>query len=249
MPHERGRLLDRAAGVGAERPRREPGGDRSRRAAATSRPGRAPGPTGCASGRRPSSRSTSPSRTRPCSSCRAATGRPPCSAPRRSRRRPGRSPRGSASRPSSRRPCVVITSLSAIGTPVARRLVDGAQVRVQLAVALGDRVEVRGVQLGGGDLAAARAAPSPPRRSGAACRSRPCPPSARERPPRGAREAPPTRYRARRTCLCRICAECATSTGGAASAARGRRRPRARARSRAPARAGATAAARPRPRR
>ena len=72
---ERRRLLDRAAGVGAERPRREAGRDRGRRAAARAAGHARRGPTGCATGRRPSSRSTSPSRTRPCSSCRAAAAR------------------------------------------------------------------------------------------------------------------------------------------------------------------------------
>ena len=101
---ERGRQLDRAAGVGAERPRREPAPRRRLPSRRPSRPGRASGPTGCASARRRSSRSRSPSRTRRCSSCRAGAGRPPCSALRRSRRTPGRSCRGSSSRPSCGRP-------------------------------------------------------------------------------------------------------------------------------------------------
>ena len=70
----------------------------------SSRPARAPGPRGCARGRSRSSRSTSPSRTRPCSSCRAS-GRPrrPAAA-RRSRCRAGGGPPGSATRPWSARP-------------------------------------------------------------------------------------------------------------------------------------------------
>ncbi len=101
---ERRRLLDRAAGVGAERPggetrlrRRLPSRRRSRRA-------RGLDPTGSASGRTPSSRSTSPSRTRPCSSCRSSAVPLPCSGPQRSSRRPVCSRRGSWSRRSSRRP-------------------------------------------------------------------------------------------------------------------------------------------------
>ncbi len=85
------RQLDRAAGVGAERPGREARRDRRGRAAAGAAGDARRDPTGSASGRRRSSRSRSPSRTRRCSSCRAAAGRPPCSARRRSRRRPGRS--------------------------------------------------------------------------------------------------------------------------------------------------------------
>ncbi len=68
---ERRRLLDRAARVGAERPRGEARGHGRRRAAARAAGHARRGPTGCASARRRSSRSRSPSRTRPCSSCRA----------------------------------------------------------------------------------------------------------------------------------------------------------------------------------
>ena len=69
---ERRRLADRAAGVGAERERRDAGRDRRRRAAATSRPGTRVGSHGLRVGAvARSSRWTSPSRTRPCSSCRA----------------------------------------------------------------------------------------------------------------------------------------------------------------------------------
>ena len=51
-------------------------------------------------------------------------------------------------------PLVEMTSLSAIGMLVPSGSADRPEVRVQLAVALADRVEVRGVQLGGRDLAA-----------------------------------------------------------------------------------------------
>ena len=54
------------------RPPPPPSRPRSRRA-------RASGPTGCGWGRRPSSRWTSPSRTRPCSACRGWAAPPPCS--------------------------------------------------------------------------------------------------------------------------------------------------------------------------
>jgi hypothetical protein len=46
-----------------------------------------------------------------------------------------------------------MTSLSAIGMP-RRRLVAASQVAVELRVALGDRLQVRGVELRGGHLAA-----------------------------------------------------------------------------------------------
>ena len=101
---ERRGLLDRAAGVGAERPRREPARDRGRRAAARAAGDALGVPRDCATGRTRSSRSTSPSRTRRCSSCRGGAARAACSAPRRSRRRRARSSRGSSSRRSSARP-------------------------------------------------------------------------------------------------------------------------------------------------
>ena len=67
---QRRRLADRAAGVGAERQRREAGGHGG--GAPARRAARAPGSgrAGCGSGRRPSSRSTSPWRTRRGWSCR-----------------------------------------------------------------------------------------------------------------------------------------------------------------------------------
>ena len=100
---QRGGLADRAAGVGAERERRHRGGHGSRRAAARAARARARDPRGCASGRRRSSRSTSPSRTRPCWSCRARRGPRPRSGARRSPCRAAGSPRARASRPSSAR--------------------------------------------------------------------------------------------------------------------------------------------------
>ena len=69
-----------------------------------SRPAPARGPTGCAPARSPSSRSRSPSRTRPCSSCRAAARRRRRAGARRSPCTAAGSPRGSASRRWSRSP-------------------------------------------------------------------------------------------------------------------------------------------------
>ena len=69
---QRRRLADRAAGVGADRPGREPGGDRRCRAAARATGHAVEVPRVVAPARRPSSRSRSPSRTRPCWSCRAS---------------------------------------------------------------------------------------------------------------------------------------------------------------------------------
>ena len=96
-PAQRGRLADRAAGVGAERPRREPGRDRggapARGAAGHARavPRVEHRPVGR------SSRWRSPSRTRPGWSWRAAAPRPPRGARRPWRCREAGSPRGSAS--------------------------------------------------------------------------------------------------------------------------------------------------------
>ena len=100
---QRGRLADRAAGVGAERERRHGRRPPRRPSRRWSRPARARDPTGCGSGRRPSSRSTSPSRTRPCWSCRARRAPRPRSGAPRSPCRAADSPRGCASRPSSAR--------------------------------------------------------------------------------------------------------------------------------------------------
>ena len=70
---QRRRLTDRSAGVGAERQRRHARRHRRRRSAARCRPACGRAPTGCAPGRTPSSRSTSPSRTRRSWSCRRST--------------------------------------------------------------------------------------------------------------------------------------------------------------------------------
>ena len=94
-------LADRAAGVGPDRPRHGARPPPRRPSRPTSRRARASGPTGSASGRRRSSRSRSPSRTRPGWSSpaparprrRAARPRWPCTA--------AGSPRGSSSRPGS----------------------------------------------------------------------------------------------------------------------------------------------------
>ena len=68
---DRAGLADRAAGVGADRQRRLVGGQRRGRAAARAARDAAQVPRVVASGRTPSTRWTSPSRTRPCWSCRA----------------------------------------------------------------------------------------------------------------------------------------------------------------------------------
>ena len=81
---ERARLADRSAGVGAERDRRQAGGHRHRRAAARSAGDAIRAPMGCGSRRAPSSRSTSPSRTRRSWSCRGRSRRPLRGARRRS---------------------------------------------------------------------------------------------------------------------------------------------------------------------
>ena len=78
---QRGRLADRAARVGAERERRELGAAPPPPSRRSSRRARARDPTGCGSGRTPSSRWTSPWRTRPCSILPSSTA--PASARRR----------------------------------------------------------------------------------------------------------------------------------------------------------------------
>ena len=103
-PAQRRGLADRPAGVGADRPRRGPGGHRGGAAARRAARARARGPTGCAPGRSPSSRSTSPWRTRPCWSCRAARRPRRAGGAPRSRCTAAGSPRGCASRPGSARP-------------------------------------------------------------------------------------------------------------------------------------------------
>ena len=70
-PAERGGLADRAAGVGADRAGREPPGDRGGRAARGAARDALAVPGVERPARSPSSRSRSPSRTRPCWSCRA----------------------------------------------------------------------------------------------------------------------------------------------------------------------------------
>ena len=67
---QRGRLADRAAGVGAQAERRRSRRPPPRRCRRWSRPGTRAGRAGCASARTPSSPSTSPWRTRRGSSCR-----------------------------------------------------------------------------------------------------------------------------------------------------------------------------------
>ena len=103
-PAERGGLADRAAGVGADRPGRQAAGHR--RGRATRGAARHPLPVPGVEHRpdRPSSRSRTPSRTRPCWSCRAPARRPRSAAARRSPCRAAGSPRGSASRPWSAPP-------------------------------------------------------------------------------------------------------------------------------------------------
>ena len=93
---QRGRLADRPAGVGAEGQRAQPGGHRRRRAARRAARGRGRGRRGCGWGRRPSSRWTSPWRTRRGWSCRRRRRRRPAAARPRWRRRAGASRRGSA---------------------------------------------------------------------------------------------------------------------------------------------------------
>ena len=80
---ERRRLPDGAAGVGAQRPHGLARRDRGRRPTARCRPAPCRGPTGCGRARTPSSRSTSPSRTRRSSSCRSVPRRTGQARPRR----------------------------------------------------------------------------------------------------------------------------------------------------------------------
>ena len=80
-------------------------------------PGRCRG--GCGWGRRPSSRSSCPWRTRRGWSCRRRRRRPRAAARRRWRRRAGASPRGSATSRWSARPRVHRLSLRATGTPAS----------------------------------------------------------------------------------------------------------------------------------
>ena len=75
-PAQRRRLADRATGVGADRPRRQSGGDRGRAAARRAARHAPAVPRVQHRAESRSSRSTSPSRTRPGWSCRAAARRP-----------------------------------------------------------------------------------------------------------------------------------------------------------------------------
>ena len=120
MPDERRRLANRAAGVRAGRGGHEARRDRGRRAARAAARHARRGSTGCAPGRSTSSRSTSPSRTRPCWSCRPARcRRRPEALDDDARRTARRSSRACASRRSCCSPAVISTSLCAIGTPVS----------------------------------------------------------------------------------------------------------------------------------
>ncbi len=120
MPVTAPRLADRAAGVGAERERRLEARRPRPRTHRRTRRGSGRGPRGCGWGRTPSARWRSPSRTRPCWSCRGSAAPAVLQRARpRWRRRAGPSPRGSSSRTSSARPSVRATSLTAIGTPAS----------------------------------------------------------------------------------------------------------------------------------
>ena len=116
-PAQRGGLADRAAGVGADRPRREARGHGGGAAARGAARARACGPTGSAWGRRRSARWRSPSRTRPGWSCPAPARPSPAGARRPSPCRAGGSRRGCASPPGSGTPSVQKRSLTATGTP------------------------------------------------------------------------------------------------------------------------------------
>ena len=116
---QRGGLADRATGVGAERRagRSRPPPRRPTRRCCPRAPCRCRG--GCGSGRRPSSRSRCPWRTRPCWSCRARPRRRRAALRPRWRRRAGASPRGSSRRRWSATPRVHRLSFSATGTPAS----------------------------------------------------------------------------------------------------------------------------------
>ena len=101
---QRRRLTDRPAGVRADRPRREAGRHRSRRPSAGAAGNTLRVPRVAHDRRSRSSRSTSPSRTRPCSSCRASARPRPPAAARPSPCTAACVPRGCATRRSSARP-------------------------------------------------------------------------------------------------------------------------------------------------
>ena len=166
-PQKRGGLADRAAGVGAERERREAGRDRRRRAAATTRPARASRSHGLRVGPKAefsvdepianSSMFVLPTEHRAGRRQRAR---------RRRRRTAARSPRGCASRRSSGCRACESMSLSAIGTPAGRcgrarraraaRASVCSRVHVQegvhVAVVRRDALQVRRGQLLGREL-------------------------------------------------------------------------------------------------
>ena len=98
------RLADRATGVGADRERRLERRDDRLTTRRRTRRGSARGPTGCGSGRRRCARWRSPSRTRPCWSCRGSASRPRAAGSPGSRRTAAPSPAGSATRTSSAGP-------------------------------------------------------------------------------------------------------------------------------------------------
>ena len=111
-------------------------------------PGTRSGSHGFRVGPKPSSPWTSPSRTRPCSSCRAAAGPAVLAAGRdggvEDRDVALEDLRAGGRLDPARRDQVLERDRHAL----AVGLVDRAQVRVQLAVALADRVEVGAVELG-----------------------------------------------------------------------------------------------------
>ena len=114
-------LADRAAGVGADRQRRLERGHAPPPSRRRSRRGCGRGPTGCGSGRRRSARSRSPSRTRPCWSCRGSAARPPCSRATTVASYGGTQPSRILEPQVVGRPSVARTSLTAIGTPASGR--------------------------------------------------------------------------------------------------------------------------------
>ena len=125
---ERGRLADRAAGVGAGG-RRAPGARRPRPPSRPScRRARAPGPTGCAPGRSSEFSLDEPIANSSSWSCRRARCRRACSAVDDVRvEGRGEVRRASASRRSCGRPAVTRMSLCAIGMPVSGPRVAGAR--------------------------------------------------------------------------------------------------------------------------
>ena len=98
-----------------------PRGDRRRRSAARAARASGRAPTDCASARTPSSRSTSPSRTRRSSSCRRSTAPADRAVRRRRRRTAARSRRACATPAVVAMPRVQMLSLMATGTPSSGR--------------------------------------------------------------------------------------------------------------------------------